>query len=98
MDALNLRSQFLSYAAERNLDLVNFVTNRGTETLGDQEVPAISYSLVIEASPGSLIGILDLVGGVGSARIDRLEIQAQPGNDAIWQLTLELAVLYSSDT
>ena len=33
--------------------------------LGDQEVPAISYSLVIEASPGSLIGILDLVGGVG---------------------------------
>jgi hypothetical protein len=53
---------------------------------------------VIEASPGSLIGILNLVGGVGSARIDRLEIQAQPGSDAIWQLTLELAVLYSSDT
>ena len=94
---MNLRTQLLNYAAERGLGLETFLTSQGTETLGDLELPSIGYSVVVEAPPGALVGMLNIVEGVQSTRIDRLEFDTSPEKAGVWIMSMDLAVLYAPE-
>ena len=96
-EALELSAKLINYAAERDLDIDNFATTQGVTSIGEVDFPTASYDLVAEGTSGSLIGMLDIIGGVVTARVDRLELTRDPKDVDLWIMSLDVMVLYAKE-
>ena len=97
-DALGLSARLIAFAAERDLALAPYEWSEGPVPVGQIEFPAISYSMVAKGTPGPLVGIVDIVGGVIAANIETLEIERDPDDTDLWIMKLDLVAPYREDS
>ena len=96
-EALDLSAHLIDYASDHDLGLGNFETTQSAETVGGVEFPTVSYSLLATGAPDSLIGMLDIVGGVRTAKVENLELIRDESQQALWNMTLDVVVIYFSE-
>ena len=110
--ALELGVTLVSYAAAQGLHLTSFDTAQtpspGTGLAGGSltpttgspplkaERPAISYSIVARGPKDSLVGVLQLTRGLPTAKVQKLEFTRAPGGQPLWQMDLDLTVIYGN--
>ena len=96
-DALDLTDDLISHAAKFGLGLGNFETSQVVFSAGELELPAIAYALVSQGGPGALIGMLDIIAGVRTANVERLQLTRVPMEPDRWVMALDLVVVYDEE-
>lgn len=110
--ALELGATMVTYAADKGLHLTSFDTvqtplpavspggsSGGPATTTPQEkreAPAINYSMAARGPIDSLVGVLQLTRGLPTSKVQKLEFTRAPGGQPLWQMNLDLAVLYGN--
>ena len=96
-DALDLTDDLISHAAKFGLGLGNFETSQVVFSAGELELPAIAYALVSQGGPGALIGMLDIIAGVRTANVERLQLTRVPMEPDRWVMALDPVVVYDEE-
>lgn len=91
----DLNTQVFSYAADNSLGISYFETSEGVGTFGQAEYPAILYTIVARGTPDALVGVLDIVQGVATARVESLDFARDQDEPGQWTMTLDLSVIYA---
>ncbi len=96
-EAVELSGQLIAATEERGLNLSKFDTQQTAITLAETEFPALSFSLAASGRPDDLIGLLDVVEAVPTARIDTLELARDEIDAELWRLTAAIIVVYQQE-
>ena len=94
-EADDLSADLIAYAAEHELGVSRLDPGETTASVGEVEYPAISYALVANGTPESLIGLLNVSGGALTAKVETLDFVRDPESQDLWNMTLELVVPYA---
>lgn len=103
--ALELGATMVTYAADKGLHLTSFdtvqtplpaVSPATTTPQEKREAPAINYSMAARGPIDSLVGVLQLTRGLPTSKVQKLEFTRAPGGQPLWQMNLDLAVLYGN--
>ena len=94
-EALDLSQRLIAFAAEREMERSRFDTGQTVVPFGEAGFPAVSYTLTAKGVPDNLIGLLDIVGSVITAKIGTLEITRDEAEPEFWSMTLALVVVYA---
>ena len=95
--ALDLSSQLVGHATERGLQLQSFQTSQGAIKAGGTEFPSIGYTVIAKGEADSLLGMLGIIGGIATARIEKLEFARDSEDAGNWTMDLDLAVIYAGE-
>ena len=95
--ALDLSSQLVGHATERGLQLQSFQTSQGAIKAGGTEFPSVSYTVIAKGEADSLLGMLGIIGGIATARIEKLEFARDSEDAGSWTMDLDLAVIYAGE-
>ena len=96
-EAVDLSSKLIALAADRDLTLGNFDSNKSVVSLGPRELSAINYSLVATGPYGPLLDMLRIVDEVATVRIGTLVLDRDPDDPTHWTMKLDLEVVYGEE-
>lgn len=96
-DALKLRNQVLTYAAERGLLLSTFEISGGSAKVAESEYPFVRYSVLARGNLEPLVGALKLLQDFPTATVQTLRFNHVASGETQWEMKFDLDVFHQKE-
>ena len=94
---LDLSEEVIAFATEHELAISEFKTDLKPASIASVEFPTVSYSIVANGDPNSLVGALDITRGVQTKKVEKLEFDRDQDDINFWTMRLDVLVPYRED-
>ena len=95
--ALDLSGQITAFVAENDLKLSSFETSREPVTVSETEFPAVTYTLSARGSTEGLVGLLEVIERIATAKFNELIVSRDADEGDGWIMHLDVAVVYTAE-
>lgn len=95
--ALDLSGQITAFVAENDLKLSSFETSREPVLVSETEFPAVTYTLSARGSTEGLVGLLEVIERIATAKFNELIVSRDADEGDGWIMRLDVAVVYTAE-